>query len=263
MIAALPAVLGGQAPLPPTPRAGVSVGFDYIGFVDYGTPQTTAALFLEGERVVLRVGISNGYRDRSVAAESNWPERITLRIRPGTFRERIGQMQPMLCTAGPVQSSGSPAQSGALVVLHPGAKQFFLYEVATPLEPGTYTVVVDWSPSSRLAPLAVPVPVVPRQTSVLGGASDFEIRAVKSDADHADLNDRLAYRALLEGRFQAVEENAEAALRGNPLNSRALAIRGELRLRQNQCAAGSRDRQTPRSSVRRTRRPRGANSTRH
>jgi hypothetical protein len=242
MIAALPALLRGQAPLPPTtPRAAVSVGFDYIGVVDYGTPQTTAALFLEGERVLLRIGISNGDRDRSVAAELNWPERITLGVRPGTLRERIGQVQPLLCTAGPVQSSGSPAQSAALVVLHPGAKQFFLCEVATPLEPGTYTVVVDWSPSSLLAPLAVPVPVIPQQTSVLGGATDFEIRAVKSDADHADLNDRLAIRALLEGRFEAVEENVEAALLHNPLNSRALAIRGELRLRQQQCAAGIRD----------------------
>ena len=191
-------------------RAHLVVGFHTIGPMIYGAPQKTAGLFMEGEPLLLDIGLTNPYRDRDVAAEVNWPDLIALTVRTGRVQDEAkpGSTVSFVCQVG----------------VRPPSKN------------------VGWRSYVDVDTLKPPTVHVVSHHPILGpSTADFELRAVLSTADTSDRSTRLALHAMMTGNLSEAEQFVADALRTNPLNAEALATAGRVALKRQDCMAASRD----------------------
>lgn len=226
-------------------RAHLVVGFHTIGPIIYGAPQETAGLFMEGEPLLLDIGLTNPYRDRDVAAEVNWPDLIALTVRTGRVQDEAkpGSTVSFVCQVGVTPPSRNVRVSGPLILLGPEAMQYVKCEIpATLLTSGVYTITVGWRSYVDVDTLKPPTVHVVSHHPILGpSTADFELRAVLSTADASDRSTRLALHAMMTGNLSEAEQFVADALRTNPLNAEALATAGRVALKRQDCMAASRD----------------------
>jgi hypothetical protein len=227
----------------PQMRARLYVGVIQIGFNPYGQPMKASALVLQGEPLVLEIGIGNPYEDREVGAESNWPALVSATVHLGDIRSKERtERKPLRCTNEPTLQATSQnirTRNDLVVIPRQRDHQFFTCNVDLAnldLLTGIYTVDVDWGPTADMSKLA------PRAAANgLKGSVDVEFRNVSTEADTADVLIRRGYRAFLEGRTDDADKSINDLLLIRPLSSYGLAIRAMIRAKRGQCGTARAD----------------------
>jgi hypothetical protein len=213
--------------------------------VDYGDQRVRGqGLILAGEPMVVDIGVVNRLDGPPTAAESDWFQRITSAIYPGTrFETERSRPLPFKCVPESTRSSEVVEETNRVILDSRGGFQYVRCRVDLGeynLAPGRYTLAVTWSDAADMNQFTV-LPGVHRSPSYLTGIFEFEFRTVASEGDQLDLLNSLAAQAEAEGRHDEALRLAEQGLTRNRTNVTALFVRAKARASQGSCALSARD----------------------
>ena len=213
----------------------------YFINVDYGEQRVRGqGVILRGEPLDIDIRLANQGRVGSLAvgAEREWMDRVTVRVRPGGYRDSAATGEAMPCTWLPSahRSQGLTTQDQEHIVLNAGASVTARCRIdSSSLSGGKHTATVDWLAGTERASFR---DLIPQEHPIV---IEFELRELATEVDELDQLLHLALRAIDEGRLASASQLVDSALVREPFSSPALILRGRIHVARGACAAAAAD----------------------